>query len=911
MISKIHTTFLKAFYICLTSLLFAVTGYAQPCQTIVASVTSTSPAANPVDSMIKICKGTTVSFTGSATFSSSSAGATYQWRFNDGTVIAGTTASKNFPDEGVYVVDFVAIDAAGCVNKNCDSRRVIQVSTTPVFANIIRPDTVCLHQPATIQGIVTPVDGVYDCAPPISDTTYLPDGTGVSYTTTIDVTCFTPCDTVAAATDIESICMNIEHSFVGDLIVSIECPNGQTALLFDGNPGGGTYLGTPNDVDGFTNPYNGPADNEPGIGATYCFSPTAALGTLVAAPLNTAVVTNTSSFGITTTGASILAGTYLPQAGYGGLIGCPLNGDWTIHITDDAGADNGFIFNWGINFSQSLGSYSFTPTYPQQHWAPNQDIVSTSNGGKDIVIRPETGEGLHCYTFSVVDGFNCPYDTTICVYVVDPGNPGADTTVKLCLNQDAVNAFDYLGGNPTPGGTWTGTGVTNAGIFDPAANGVGDHPITYTQREWNCDTSATIIFKVVNDVVMDFSYDLAPACDQDTIRFTNLSEAGSYWWNFADGSTPDDTTVNPTHIYQNQNEYGVRLTVKNLDGCIDSIIKFVDTRHPLISAFTMSDDSLCQTDGTPVEFTDVSTGYRAGWHWDFGDGGTSTAQNPTHVYTLAGTHQVRLVINDTIVCYDTAFKNIYVDSLPFIHLVTDKHAICEGDEVNYTLDYLHPALSVNWDFGDGVHWMQTEGTTHSYDKAGTYWVTATASYPVCDAAVIRDSIVVSGYPVVYLGPDSVMCLDGPSITLADLNNNGNPAVKWVWSTGATTSSIKVVHPGIYSITATEKDCSTTDQVVVNKDCYTDIPNAFTPNGDGENDYFYPRQLLAKGVTGFTMTVFNRWGQKVFETGNSDGRGWDGKFNEKEQPVGVYIYQIHVIMKNGRTEDYNGNVTLIR
>ena len=909
--ASIQSIFFKTFYSCLAVLLFTVTGYAQPCQTIVASVTSTSPAMNPVDSMIKICKGTTVTFTGSATFSTSGTGATYEWRFNDGTVIAGTSASKNFPDEGVYVVDFVAIDAAGCVNKNCDSRRVIQVSTTPVFANIIRPDTVCLHQSATIQGIVTPVPGEYDCAPPISDTTYLPDGTGVSYTTSIDVTCFTPCDTVAAAADIESICMNIEHSFVGDLIVSIECPNGQTALLFDGNPGGGTYLGTPNDVDGVTNPYNGPADNEPGIGATYCFSSTATLGTLVAAPLNTTNVTNTSSFGITTAGPSMVGGTYLPQAGYGGLIGCPLNGNWTIHITDDAGADNGFIFNWGINFSQSLGSYSFTPTYPQQNWSPNADIVSTANGGKDIVIKPESGEGLHCYTFNVVDGFGCPYDTTICVYVVDPGNPGADTTVKLCLNQDAVNAFDYLGGNPNPGGTWSGTGVSAAGIFDPAVNGVGDHSVTYTQREWNCDTTATIIFKVVNDVVMDFSFDLAPACDQDTVRFTNLSEPGKYWWNFADGSTPDDTTVHPTHIYQNQDEYPVRLIVKNIDGCIDSIIKLVNTSHPLIAAFTQSADSLCQTDAVPVQFTDASTGYRKGWHWDFGDGSTSTAQNPSHVYSLAGTHQIRLVINDSIICYDTAYHSIYVDSLPFIELITDKHAICEGDEVNYHLNYLHPALDVNWDFGDGVHWMQPEGTTHSYDKAGTYWVTATASYPVCAAAVTTDSIVVSSYPVVYLGPDSVICLDGPSITLADLNNAGNPAIKWLWSTGAITSGIKVVHPGIYSVTATERDCATTDQVVVNKDCYTDIPNAFTPNGDGDNDYFYPRQLLSKGVSGFTMAVFNRWGQKVFVTENTDGRGWDGRFNDKEQPMGVYIYQIHVILKNGQVEDYNGNVTLVR
>jgi len=78
-----------------------------------------------------------------------------------------------------------------------------------------------------------------------------------------------------------------------------------------------------------------------------------------------------------------------------------------------------------------------------------------------------------------------------------------------------------------------------------------------------------------------------------------------------------------------------------------------------------------------------------------------------------------------------------------------------------------------------------------------------------------------------------------------------------------------------------------------------------------NDYFFPRQFLSSGVAGFTMTVFNRWGQKVFETQNPAGRGWDGKFNDKNQPVGVYIYSIKVVMKNLRTEEYTGNVTLLR
>jgi gliding motility-associated-like protein len=98
---------------------------------------------------------------------------------------------------------------------------------------------------------------------------------------------------------------------------------------------------------------------------------------------------------------------------------------------------------------------------------------------------------------------------------------------------------------------------------------------------------------------------------------------------------------------------------------------------------------------------------------------------------------------------------------------------------------------------------------------------------------------------------------------------------------------------------------------VYKDCYVDVPNAFTPDGDGQNDEFFPRQLLSRSVTKFSMQVYNRWGQQVFATTNLAGRGWDGRFNDREQPLGVYIYIIDVSFANDRTEHYQGNVTLIR
>jgi gliding motility-associated-like protein len=70
-------------------------------------------------------------------------------------------------------------------------------------------------------------------------------------------------------------------------------------------------------------------------------------------------------------------------------------------------------------------------------------------------------------------------------------------------------------------------------------------------------------------------------------------------------------------------------------------------------------------------------------------------------------------------------------------------------------------------------------------------------------------------------------------------------------------------------------------------------------------------MLSDGLTSFSMQVFNRWGQLIFETKQTDGRGWDGKFNDVPQPQGVFVYIIEASFADGRTEKYQGNVTLLR
>jgi len=164
---------------------------------------------------------------------------------------------------------------------------------------------------------------------------------------------------------------------------------------------------------------------------------------------------------------------------------------------------------------------------------------------------------------------------------------------------------------------------------------------------------------------------------------------------------------------------------------------------------------------------------------------------------------------------------------------------------------------------------------------------------------------------VFLGPDTAICPGGAPIILTDNINSKVSGAQWKWNTGQTTSSITVVQPGDYSVGITIHGCRTYDEIVVGNDCFMNIPNIFTPNGDGLNDFFLPREFLAKGLTSFKMDIYNRWGQKIFETTNLTGSGWDGKFNDVPQPEGVYVYMIDATFKDGQKEHRQGNVTLLR
>src|SRR6218665_3517991 len=402
-----------------------------PCQTITANWVSSNEAPEG-DGIIRICQGQSVNFIGSGTFSTSGASATYTWSMGNGATVNGTNINYTYPAPGSYLVNLSIVDPAGCTNANAFNRNV-QVSTTPTISTSASPTTLCTTQTSALSATVTMNPYTVNCTPPVSGTTFLPDGSGVSYTTAITTNCYSPTAIINAASDITNVCVNMEHSYLGDLDLRLICPNGQSISLKDYPGGGGTYLGGALD-DGGTGP---------GTGATYCFTPSA--GTLL-------VNGSTISAG-SPASASITPGNYMPVNPFTDLVGCPLNVNWTIQVTDHLSIDNGYIFNWDINFSTALlSAASFTPTIVSQGWVANP--VLTSTGATTANVVP-LSQGTPCFTYSVTDNFGCTYTSPQCITV----NCGSSLPVGLvsfeatAVSNERVNL------------TWITASETNSDYF--------------------------------------------------------------------------------------------------------------------------------------------------------------------------------------------------------------------------------------------------------------------------------------------------------------------------------------------------------------------------------------------------------------------------------------------------------------
>ncbi len=285
-----------------------------------------------------------------------------------------------------------------------------------------------------------------------------------------------------------------------------------------------------------------------------------------------------------------------------------------------------------------------------------------------------------------------------------------------------------------------------------------------------CDTtSKTNYISVDAAPVADFEGSPLSGDAPLTVSFTDLSTntPTSWDWDFGDGNT--STEQNPTHTYQSAGTYTVALTATNSCGSDTETKTDYITVTCTAPVADFVGDPTSGVAPLDVSFTDQSTGNPTSWSWDFGDGGTSTVQNPTHTYQNAGTYTVTLTATNDCGS-DTETKVDYITVQECQPPVADFEGSPLSGDAPLTVSFTD--LSTNnptgwdWDFGDGGT-STAQNPSHTYQNAGTYTVTLTASNS-CGS----DTKTKTDYITVTEPPQDIMYVQSIDVTRQTLFNYG-------------------------------------------------------------------------------------------------------------------------------------------
>lgn len=489
--------------------------------------------------------------------------------------------------------------------------------------------------------------------------------------------------------------------------------------------------------------------------------------------------------------------------------------------------------------------------------------------------------------------------------------------MALCPCSAPVGLFAQLGGSPAPGGQWQ----PGSGSFDPAADAPGTYFYIQSGAPGCPGDTAVATVSLLPPPVFSLGADTA-LCQGDTLLLE--APAGLQVEQWQDGSNGPSFTVAQAGDYA--------LQASNSEGCTGSdtiTIAYSDFSGLLLE----TTDVVCFGDSTGVLEAMPSGGlppYAYNWQ-PVGFGATVTGL-PAGTYSVTATDSAGcafssaaiieqpdspIAVTDTLrrcagepffwegepVLSDTLLQGVYssaagCDSLYELHL--------------YFSDTVRSSLQADICAGGTFSW---EGQVWEQDTSVcmTYNTVAGCDSLTCLELAVAPPVMVSA------GADQEV-LPGQPVTLS--GSSSAAMVQWLPEEGLScptclSTDVELTATQVYQLLATDSlGCTAMDEVqvtVLPASAYY-LPNAFSPNGDGRNDTFGP--LPARpGIEAAQFRVFGRWGGLVFERSNlplEDGDLlWNGQVRGESAPAGVYVWMLEVRLPNGRVEQVQGEVLLLR
>ncbi len=435
---------------------------------------------------------------------------------------------------------------------------------------------------------------------------------------------------------------------------------------------------------------------------------------------------------------------------------------------------------------------------------------------------------------------------------------------------------------------------------------------------------------IQSSIVTDAQELLLRNCgDSTTITFVNASgipqNIFGYEWQFDLGAGAPFITnaANPTVTFPGYGSYSALLIV-NPDsvGCSDSAEVIIELFPELTADFDFTLPAPCVNDSIPfvdLSFADGGAPIVA-WDWDFDDNSSDTLQNPTHLFLSADTFNISLTVTDSNGCVDDTVRQIVWFPAAEIVVNFPSGNACEPYTHTFTnTSYPINGYTLDWDLGDGTI-SNAISPTNTYN-AGTYPVSLTITSPTgCISNENFGQIYVRPVPFADFdfSPDNPTSFS-PEVQFTNLSNNAS-TYNWDFGNGDRSTRLNPIYvfpdTGIQYVTLVvfhAEGCSDTivKPVDVEPQYTYFLPNALTPNYDGVNDEFMGVGFF-ENINQFEMRIFNRWGQKIFET-NNPNEAWNGKENNVGQdlPAGVYVFQVRIEGPRNKDMFLRGFVTVVR
>lgn len=377
----------------------------------------------------------------------------------------------------------------------------------------------------------------------------------------------------------------------------------------------------------------------------------------------------------------------------------------------------------------------------------------------------------------------------------------------------------------------------------------------------------------IDDVSLNISLDLQIIGNRSICigEHTTLSALNTSTYAWADSlspstiiSTASSITVSPAST-----------TTYILYGSTDTAYATV-TVHPYPQVHLGNDTTLCEGALLTLDATTANASYI----WN------DSSSNATFAVDSPGNYWVEVTANN---CAASDTIEVSYIPAPMLDLGNDT-TLCQGESI--FLDATTAGASYLWS-------DNSTGATLLADQEGTYWATVTAN-----GCSTTDSIHVAltHLPRIDAGPEPTLCRGGTLVLDATTAN-----ATYGWQDGSTGPTFTVHQEGNYSVTVTSNGCTATASIYIPEVVCTGtlvMPNVFTPNHDGRNDFFIP--LSFRGIVSMQTTIRNRWGQVIFET-NVPTIRWDGR----DAPDGTYFWTASYVNVDGDRKSAEGYVTLLR